>query len=65
MDNIFVTIDTIHGNQIYKRNASVSRDNYSEEDWNALLNGEEVESEWDDNGNPITWDVLSDDDEEV
>ena len=54
-------IDTIKENCVYTKNAVVTKDTY-QGDFDALMRGEEVPCEWDDNGNPIAWDVLSEED---
>lgn len=58
-----VSIDTIRGNSIYTKNAVVTRETFRG-DWNALMRGERVPCEWDENDSPIAWDVLSEEEEE-
>jgi hypothetical protein len=53
-----ITIGTIRGNCVYHNNAVVTERNYSPENWAALLNGEEVPVEFDENGNPTAWDFM-------
>lgn len=53
-----ISIDTYKNGCVYENNAVVSREMYTQEEWNALLNGEELESEWDEDGNPIAWDSM-------
>jgi len=53
-----VSIDTYKNGCIYTHNAVVSKDTY-DYDWDALIRGEEVPCEWDEEGNPIAWDSLS------
>ena len=60
MNNINnISIDTYKNGCIYKNNAVISKENYTEEEWNILLSGGELESEWDEDGNPIAWDSMS------
>lgn len=56
MEHVF--IDTIRGNSVHHHSAVVSEMDYPY-DWNALMRGEEVPCEWDEKGNPIAWDTLS------
>ena len=56
--NEIISIGTIRGNCVYHNNAVVTKWNYSLENWVALLNGEEVPVEYDENGDPIAWDFM-------
>lgn len=58
MENDVISIGTIRNNCVYHNNAVVSARNYSKEDWDSLINGEEVPVEFDDNGEPVAWDFM-------
>lgn len=47
----------------YNGNAVVDLDSYSEEEKEILLDGGEIPSEWDENGDPIAWDYLDSEEE--
>ena len=59
-----VLVDTIRGNQVFRANRTAWRSQYSEGDWNALLNGEEVPSDFDEDGNPVEWETIHREEEE-
>lgn len=51
-------IGTIRGNCVYHNNAVVTERNYNPGNWTALLNGEEVPVEYDEERNPTAWDFM-------
>lgn len=57
MKHIWIDTRDIN-NCIYEKNAVVSEEMYTKEDWEALLAGNEVESDWDYAGNPTRWDSI-------
>lgn len=59
-----VLVDTIRGNQVYRANRTAWRSQYSAEEWRSLLAGEEVPSDFDEDGNPVEWETIHRDDEE-
>lgn len=59
-----ILVDTIRENQVFRANRTAWRSQYSEEDWNALLNGGEVPSDFDEDGNPVEWETIHQDEEE-
>lgn len=53
-----VAIDTIRNNQVFMNNAVVSRETFTG-DFDALLSGEVVPDEWDENGEAVSFACLS------
>lgn len=53
-----VLVDTIRGNQVYRANRTAWRSQYSAEEWRSLLAGEEVPSDFDEDGNPVEWETI-------
>lgn len=63
MEQTCFFIDTIKGGCVYRHNAVITRENFRG-DWDALMRGERVPCEWDENDSPIAWDVLSEEEGE-
>ena len=53
-----VLVDTIRDNQVFRANRTAWESQYSEEDWNALLRGKEVPSDFDEDGEPVEWETI-------
>ena len=56
-------IDTISENCVYTKNAVKDENCYSETEMAILLDGGEIPSAWDEEGNPIEWECLSEEEE--
>lgn len=52
-------IDTYKGNGLYTNNSTRSSEDYTVEELAILLDGGELESEWDEDGNPVAWDSMT------
>lgn len=57
-------IDTHKDNCLYKNNATRGSEDYTTEELAILLDGGKLESEWDENGNPVVWDSMTQGEEE-
>lgn len=53
------SIDTYKDGCLYKNNAVKSSEDYTEEELAILLDGGELETEWDEDGNPVAWDSMT------
>lgn len=53
-----ILVDTIRGNQVFRANRTAWRSQYSEGDWDALLRGKEVPSDFDEDGEPVEWETI-------
>lgn len=62
--HIYIDTYDAKNNCIYEKNAVVSEYMYSKKDWQTLLAGDRIESEWDDEGNPIRWDFMHQEEED-
>ena len=58
-----ILVDTIRGNQVFRANRTAWRSQYSEGDWDALLRGKEVPSDFDEDGEPVEWEVIHQEEE--
>lgn len=59
-----VLVDTIRDSQVFRANRTAWRSQYSREEWASLLAGEEVPSDFDEDGNPVEWETIHRDEEE-
>lgn len=58
-----VLVDTIRGNQVFRANRTAWESQYSREEWRSLLAGEEVPSDFDEDGEPVEWEVIHQEEE--
>lgn len=55
----FFGIDTYKDNCLYTNTATRGSEDYTVEELAILLDGCELESEWDEDGNPVAWDSMT------
>ncbi len=55
------SMDVIRDNQVFEKDCIRSQEDYTPEQWEALLNGEEVAVDWDEEGNPVEWHCINED----
>ena len=58
-----ILVDTIRGNQVFRANRTAWRSQYSSEEWASLLAGGEVPSDFDEDGEPVEWEVIHQEEE--
>ena len=58
-----ILVDTIRGNQVFRGNRTAWESQYSREEWRSLLAGEEVPSDFDEDGEPVEWEVIHQEEE--
>lgn len=55
---MYFYIETRKNNSVYHNNAVKSTADYTPEEYAALIKGEEIPSEWDEDGNPVEYDFM-------